>query len=497
MKRSLLFLEEPAERELLPNRDLLYKDLNLEPVFRAAAGKDAFLGQILRETLFSRHSPTREEAVLRQTLLRELLPREEQVAGLYDFLMSRIRDYEGLYSGTTPSFAREFPVRSKLANALALFRLLIEGANEAARSLAALAGQVLSPVFRAVAEEFGGLYGDIAQERSVLELVSAVNESGVMHLRAGLGNGLKPGGIELIVDSGVSADKRNKGKDLTGIAIQDQANQLRTGVLRKLLAVVNEVSAIVLRDLRQLAYGLGFYTACGRLYRALGVWGSPVAFPDLTDDRETLCFQGLIDLTLGLQNGRCPVGNSLDCGGKRLFLLSGANQGGKSTFLRSLGAALLMARCGMFVAAERFACRSFSILLTHFCHSEEGEMGRLETELSLLQSLLRHGDRDAILLMNESFSSTSEQAASQLADQVLTALYDAGVSVFFVTHFFRLADGFAKKELDGILFATASRDGAGARTFRIKEARPERTSYGMDIYREVFGIGERASAANR
>jgi hypothetical protein len=47
-------------------------------------------------------------------------------------------------------------------------------------------------------------------------------------------------------------------------------------------------------------------------------------------------------------------GNDVEAGGKRLIMITGANQGGKSTFLRSVGLAQLMMQCGLFVAAESF-----------------------------------------------------------------------------------------------------------------------------------------------
>ncbi len=46
------------------------------------------------------------------------------------------------------------------------------------------------------------------------------------------------------------------------------------------------------------------------------------------------------------------VGNDLDGDKKDLVVITGANQGGKSTFLRSIGLAQLMMQCGMFVPAN-------------------------------------------------------------------------------------------------------------------------------------------------
>jgi DNA mismatch repair ATPase MutS len=51
---------------------------------------------------------------------------------------------------------------------------------------------------------------------------------------------------------------------------------------------------------------------------------------------------------------RTVVGNTVDLDGKSLVIVTGANQGGKSTFLRSVGLAQLMMQAGMYVGAESF-----------------------------------------------------------------------------------------------------------------------------------------------
>ncbi len=63
---------------------------------------------------------------------------------------------------------------------------------------------------------------------------------------------------------------------------------------------------------------------------------------------------GLYDVCLTLTLQGRVVRNALNADGKRLVIITGASQGGKSTFLRSVGVAQLMMQCGMFVAAEGF-----------------------------------------------------------------------------------------------------------------------------------------------
>jgi hypothetical protein len=92
----------------------------------------------------------------------------------------------------------------------------------------------------------------------------------------------------------------------------------------------------------------------------------------------------------------------------------------------------------------------------------------------------------SILLCNESFASTNEREGSEIAGQVVRAMLDKHIRVFFVTHMYELADSFHAQQLDTALFLRAERDPDGRRTFTLLEREPLRTSYGEDSYRRVF-----------
>ena len=86
-----------------------------------------------------------------------------------------------------------------------------------------------------------------------------------------------------------------------------------------------------------------------------------------------LTSQGLYDLCLSLSMEDRVVGNDVTGAGKRLVMITGANRGGKSTFLRSIGLAQLMMQCGMFVPAESFRASVCHGIFTHFKREEDAE----------------------------------------------------------------------------------------------------------------------------
>ena len=92
-----------------------------------------------------------------------------------------------------------------------------------------------------------------------------------------------------------------------------------------------------------------------------------------------------------------------------------------------------------------------------------------------------------LLLCNESFASTNEREGSEIGRQVARAMTEGGVDVFYVTHLYDLAHRF-EIEADGeVLFLRAERLPDGSRSFKLREAGPLDTSFGVDLYRRIFG----------
>ena len=112
-------------------------------------------------------------------------------------------------------------------------------------------------------------------------------------------------------------------------------------------------------------------------------------------------------------------------------MITGANSGGKSTFLRSVGQAQLMMQAGMFVSAEALATEVRDGLLTHFKREEDATMesGKLDEELRRMNDVVARAAPNSMVLFNESFAATNEREGSEIARQITTALVDCGVKV--------------------------------------------------------------------
>ena len=186
-------------------------------------------------------------------------------------------------------------------------------------------------------------------------------------------------------------------------------------------------------------------------------------------------------------NGR-PVGNDVGGDGKSLIIVTGATQGGKTTFLRSLGLAQLMTQCGMFAVASHLSINIVDGLFTHFKREEDATMksGKFDEELSRMNHIVDILTPHALILFNESFAATNEREGSEIARQIVSALLERAHKVVFVSHKFAVAHGFFEKRLDSTVFLRANRLEDGRRTFKLTEGEPLSTSFGKDVYREVF-----------
>lgn len=241
---------------------------------------------------------------------------------------------------------------------------------------------------------------------------------------------------------------------------------------------------------------IAFYIGCLNLSEQLAQLGEPIAFPQPVSANERQhSFSGLYDVCLALTIKQKVTGNDLAADGKDLVIITGANQGGKSTFLRSIGLAQLMMQCGMFVAAESFCANICKGLFTHYKREEDVTMnsGKLDEELGRMSHIVDNITPNSMVLFNESFAATNEREGSEISRQIVSVLLEKRIKVFFVTHLYEFARVFFQKKMGSAIFLRAERQANGARTFKLIEGEPLQTSYGQDLYKQIFGLSRTES----
>lgn len=237
--------------------------------------------------------------------------------------------------------------------------------------------------------------------------------------------------------------------------------------------------------LRTLANNLAFYVGCLNLYKNLAVRKIPVCMPTISNLGYSWLAAGLTELNVGLK-GDHPVANDLKS--KNCCVITGADLGGKTTFLRSLGQGQLMMQCGMFAAAGSFSAPVTAGVYTHFQREEDRELrdGKQGEELNRMSGIVDHICPGALLLCDESFCSTNEREGSELAWQITQALREKGIAAFAVTHLFAFAQRLYEQCRNDCAFLCSERLPDGMRTKRILPGVPQKTSFSEDLYQEVF-----------
>lgn len=190
------------------------------------------------------------------------------------------------------------------------------------------------------------------------------------------------------------------------------------------------------------------------------------------------------------------VTNSLEMDDNgRFFILTGANNGGKTTFLRGAGLCFLMAQTGFYVPAAACVISPCDFIFTHFPKEEETGINasRFTTEIKDLKTISDLVTENSLLLMNESIQSTTPKECADIAGEITRIFCIIGVRGIYATHITELAymcdDISADPDCRSTpvsIVATVDEQ-SGKRLYKIKRGEPLKQSYAKDIF-ESFGI---------
>jgi hypothetical protein len=495
MRVHLAFADRDLDPETEPpaHATALTEDLGLELIFRAMAGRDSYLDGVARSTLFD---SLQEVAAIRyrQAVLADCLTHPEVVRELYAIAVQALRHERELwiYSEQHPDSLLHRSVRL-VDRYLGLFRRLRDIARE---QQAAFTSDGFRRLFRELSDEL-----DEAYLRTVETHLKRLQFGDGVVLSATLG----PTNLETAYTLRRRTRPR-RWRDRIGLPEPDSHTYeldprdmagaealaaLRGRGIALAAAALGESADHITAYFAQLRAEVGFFLGCLNLHDALTAKGEPTCFPEpVAGGTVALAARGLYDPSLSLALGAArAVGSDVEADGRPLVVITGANRGGKSTFLRSLGLAQLLLQAGMFVAAESFRADVRSGLFSHFKREEDVTLrsGKLDEELGRMSSIVDQLAPGSLLLLNESFASTNEREGSEIGRQLVRAMLESGVKVAYVTHMYDLASRLATERDGEAAFLRAERLPDGRRTFRVVPGEPLPTSHGQDIYQRIFG----------
>lgn len=304
---------------------------------------------------------------------------------------------------------------------------------------------------------------------------------------------------------------------LHAVPLAERDHPLMQPLFKDLADVLDQTSRPIAQALRRyvqvsgralvaLEKEIAFYLGTVGLIRRMRACGLPMCRPEIAPMGERACaIRDLYNVNLALllsddhPNLRSEiVTNDAEFGENgRIFILTGPNRGGKTTFTQAVGLAHVLMQAGVFVPASSARISPVDGIFTHFAAEERPELeaGRLGEESQRLSEIFQHATRHSLILLNESLSSTSAGESLYLARDIVRVLRLLGVRAIFATHLHELAADAetinAETPGDSRVISVISLvniDGQTARrTYKIVPGAPMGMSYAREIA-ERYGI---------
>ncbi|WP_280276810.1 MutS-related protein [Nocardia wallacei] len=229
---------------------------------------------------------------------------------------------------------------------------------------------------------------------------------------------------------------------------------------------------------------LQFYLDYLRFVRKLTAHGAPFCYPEVTSDFADIHVEGAYDAALAVRlagKSAIVVRNDFRLEGpERILVVTGPNQGGKSTFARMFGQLFYLAALGCPVPGTRARVLLPDALFTHFVHDDDisDPDGALAQELLRMRDIVDGITAHSIVVLNESFSTTAAADALRIGGDVVRRIVARGAVAVYVTFLDELAD--LGPEVVSMVAGVAAGDEA-VRTFRIERRPPDGLAYAAAV----------------
>lgn len=276
-------------------------------------------------------------------------------------------------------------------------------------------------------------------------------------------------------------------------------NQMLSAVIKKLKHTLDQYVSVTITDITELIPEFIYYVRFAEYIEKLSGLGLDFCKGTIADgpveEREMRAgaFYNLKLAGVVADKRETIVKNDLSFDRAHLvYVLTGANRGGKTTATQAVGLLFALAQGGIYVPADSFVFHPVDCIYTHFPADEDKTMdlGRLGEECRRFRQIYSDSTKNSLLLLNETFSTTSFEEGYFIAKDALKAILEKGIRTIYNTHMHKLA--FDLEELNRSSAAVRAvslivKADGGSRTFKLEMAPPEGMSYAGDIARK-YGV---------
>ena len=226
-----------------------------------------------------------------------------------------------------------------------------------------------------------------------------------------------------------------------------------------------------------------FYLVWLGYIRPMKEAGLPFTYPAVREEPGCISIRDGFDLVLAEHLGPRIVKNNFRLNGpEHVLVITGANQGGKTTYARAFGQIHYLGSLGLSVPGREASLLLFDQIFTHFGREEDlaGGSGKLRDELVRLREMLEKATTRSILIINEIFSSTTLDDALALGGRMMDAIAVSGATAAVVT----FLDELASHGPETVSMGTAvSEEDPEERTFQIVRRGPDGLAHAVSIAR--------------
>ena len=272
--------------------------------------------------------------------------------------------------------------------------------------------------------------------------------------------------------------------------ILDLVASLNGSLFAELAAFTQQEANFVADGIESLDRELHFYLAWVGLLDPLRSAGLPVCYPAVSLDSKDTEARDTYDLALAAKlldnQQRVVVNDFYLTGAERILVVSGPNQGGKTTLARTFGQLHYLAALGCPVPGSTVRVHLPDQILTQFEREEKLETlrGKLQDDLQRIHEVLDRASPDSVIILNEIFNSTTLDDARALSVSILGAIgeLDAlSVCVSFIDELSRL------NEKTVSMVSTVVENDPATRTFKLIRKPADGRAYALAIA-EKYGL---------